>query len=194
MERRLTDLVDQKIGNAMKTTCDKVEKIYSAVVAAETTTRINQAQTTQHAARSNSDHNINQSFRIQGVPTNDEVNEILDIIGVKPKIIELKRLGKFDRNRMKPKKLLVTVPSEHEARLVLAKSREKREQLVEKEVYLLPALTKESAIKENEILKKRRQLLDEGVPRKKLKIRNLELFNDGVKVTIDTELRNPSID
>ena len=62
MERRLTDLVDQKIGNAMKTTCDKVEKTYSAVVAAETTTRINQAQTTQHAARSNSDHNINQSF------------------------------------------------------------------------------------------------------------------------------------
>ena len=30
MERRLTDLVDQKIGNAMKTTCDKVEKTYSA--------------------------------------------------------------------------------------------------------------------------------------------------------------------
>ena len=63
--------------------------------------------------------------------------------------------------------------------------------MVEKEVYLLPALTKESAIKENEILKKRRQLLDEGVPREKLKIRNLELFNDGVKVTIDTEVQEP---
>ena len=37
MERRLTDLVDEKIGNATKMTCDKVEKTYAAVVAVETT-------------------------------------------------------------------------------------------------------------------------------------------------------------
>ena len=31
MEMRLTDLVDEKIGNATKMTCDKVEKTYAAV-------------------------------------------------------------------------------------------------------------------------------------------------------------------
>ena len=33
-------------------------------------------------------------------------------------------------------------------------------------------------------LKKRRQLLDAGVPKVKLKVRNLQLFNDGVKVEL----------
>ena len=33
MEKRLTDLVDSKIGEAMTTACDKVEKTYAAVVA-----------------------------------------------------------------------------------------------------------------------------------------------------------------
>ena len=37
LERRLTDLVDEKIGNATKMTCDKDEKTYAAVVAVETT-------------------------------------------------------------------------------------------------------------------------------------------------------------
>ena len=37
MERRLTDLVDEKIGNATKMTRDKVEKTYAAVAAVEIT-------------------------------------------------------------------------------------------------------------------------------------------------------------
>ena len=39
--------------------------------------------------------------------------------------------------------------------------------------------------KKNKKLKKMRSLLDKGVPREKLKIRNLELFKDGVKVEIE---------
>ena len=42
-----------------------------------------------------------------------------------------------------------------------------------------------NALRENLVLQKRRQLLDEGVPREKHKITNLELFNDRVKVPID---------
>ena len=54
--------------------------------------------------------------------------------------------------------------------------------ITKKNVYILPASSNEDAIKENQILKRRRELLDEGIPREKLKIRNLELFNDGVKI------------
>ena len=72
-----------------------------------------------------------------------------------------------------------------EARLVLAKSLEKRTQLSERKVFLSPALTKEVAAKENQILKKRRELITEGVPKEKLRIRNLELFNDNVKVELN---------
>ena len=38
MEKRLTDLVDSKIGEAMTTTCDKVEKTYAAVAAVDKST------------------------------------------------------------------------------------------------------------------------------------------------------------
>ena len=36
-------------------------------------------------------------------------------------------------------------------------------------------------------LKRRRELLDEGVPKEKIKIRNFELFNDGKKEMIEAE-------
>ena len=71
--------------------------------------------------------------------------------------------------------------AEHDARLVLPKSFEKRDELRDQENYLLPALSKEDARKENLCLKRRIELLDEGVPKEKIKFRNFELFNDGKK-------------
>lgn len=194
METRLTDLVDQKIGNAMETTCEKVEKTYAAVIAVDKTTE----KTVKKDNKEQSNHSINKCFRIQGVPedpkktkgenmvpTNEKVTEILNIIGANPKVEEFKRLGKFSTERKKPRTLLVTVSNEHEARLILAKSHEYRDKLTEKNLYILPALTKEDAIRENQVLKRRRELLEEGVPREKLKIRNLQLFNDGKLVATD---------
>ena len=52
---------------------------------------------------------------------------------------------------------------------------------------MLPALTRDDALKDNKMLKKRRELLDGGVPREKLKIRNLEIYNDGLKVQLDVQ-------
>ena len=112
------------------------------------------------------------------------MNDVLNRIGVTTQITELKRLGKFSNTRKKPRTLLLTLPTEHDARLVLAKAHEKRKALTEKGVFILPALSKEDAINENLCLKKRRELIEENVPRDKLKIRNLELFNDGKKVDL----------
>ena len=70
---------------------------------------------------------------------------------------------------------------------MLAKSFEKRDELQDEEIYLLPALTKEDARKENLCLKRPRELLDEGIPKEKIKIRNFELINDGKKEMIEAE-------
>ena len=67
----------------------------------------------------------------------------------------------------------------------MAKSVENREVSTEESIYFLPALSKADVIKENQMLKKRKELLDEGVPREKLKIGNFEFFNDGKKVAMD---------
>ena len=59
-----------------------------------------------------------------------------------------------------------------------------------KGVLILPVLSKEDTLKENLILKKRREVLDERLPAEKLKIRNLELFKEGQNVEINTEGAN----
>ena len=145
-------------------------------------------------------HNINKSFRIQGirkdpekskgknfVPITEKVHEVLNKLGVKPQIEETKRLGKFNKERIKSRTSLITLSTEHEARLVLARSFGKRDELRDEEIYLMPALSKEDARKENLCLKRRRELLDERVPKEKIKIRNFELFNDGKKEMIEAE-------
>ena len=171
MEERITAVVNTRVDNAIRTICEKVDKSYAEAVAVQPR---NIGATSKAHSREppDLDHNIRKSIRLQGV---------LNRIGVTIQISELKRLGKFSNTRKKPRTLFLTLPTEHDARLVLAKAHEKRTALTEKCVFILPALSKEDAIKENLCLKKPREILEENVPRDKLKIRNLELFNDGKK-------------
>ena len=131
--------------------------------------------------RSKFDHNISQCFRKPGVaddpketkaenllPRTLKVKEMLNFIGEKSNIVELERLCMSDVTRLKLRSLLITLSSDHEARLVLAKAKEKRVALSEMGIYLLEALSEDDAIKEILILKKRRALLSEEVAREKL--------------------------
>ena len=93
----------------------------------------------------------------------------------------------MSKERIKSRTFVITLSKEHEARLVLAKSFEKRDELRDEEIYLLPALSKEDARKENICLKRRRELLNEGNPKEKIKIRNFELFNNGKKEMIEAK-------
>ena len=70
--------------------------------------------------------------------------------GVHGKIMEHNSLGKFSMGG--PKKL-VTLGKEHESSLVIAKSVQKRDELKNMSLYLLPALNKASSNKENQCLK-----------------------------------------
>ena len=108
-------------------------------------------------------------------------------MGVTTNIIELRRLRKKDVEQKKPRTLLVILPNEHEARLTLARIHEHREQLKQKGMFILPALSKENDLKNNPALNRRKTLLDQKVPAEKLKIRILDLFNEGRKVETSTE-------
>ena len=197
MERRLKDLVDEKIGNARKISCDKVKKTYAAVVAVETTSEKLKGVKTDENSKS---HNINKSIRLQGIPVdpNKTKGEILSQQTMKLAICSIryvrihmsrkyKDLENFEMIEKNSRAVLVTLANEHEARITLAKSREFRNNFVERNIYMLQALTKDDALKENQMLKKRRELLDGGIPKEKLKIRNLELYNDGFKVQMDVQ-------
>ena len=172
--------MDEKIGNATKMRCDKVEKTYAAVVAVETTSGKPKGVKTDENSKG---HNINKCIRIQGipedpnktkgenlVPTNDEVNDLLNSIGANAHVTETQRLGKFRNDRKNPRAVLVTLANEHETRITFATSQEFRNSLVERNIYMLPALSRNDALKEYQIFKKRRELLDGDVPKEKLKI------------------------
>ena len=91
MQKKLTDLVNQKFGEAMKTTCEKVEEIYAAVVAVKTSRETGNSSSSQKVNKGETNQNISQWLRIQGIPedpskskgenllpTYAEVNDILE--------------------------------------------------------------------------------------------------------------------
>lgn len=196
IDKKIDD-VDKKLDEAFKYKCEKVEKTYSSALS----DGLKKAATPMNVpSLSKTPHNISQSVRIQGipedpskskaenlVPTNEAVLDIMRKLNLDTRVMEMKRLGKFDENRIKPRTLLVTLSSEHEVRLVLAKYRERGKEFSNDNIFILPALSKEEATLENLILKRRRELINEGVPTEKLKIRNLKLYNDKVEVVVSQE-------
>ena len=180
MEKRLTALVDKKVENATKTTCEKLEKSFADVLSVKLVKDMKAQPGAGKEVKHEVYHNIIKNFRIQGiredpekskgenfVPTTEKNHKVRNKLGVKPQIEEIKVLGKFSKERIKSRTLLITLSTEHEARLVLAKSFEKRNELRDEENYLRPALSKEDARKENLCPKRRRELLDEEIPKEK---------------------------
>ena len=108
-------------------------------------------------------------------------------MGVDVKIERLQRLGRFDNERPTPGNVIVTLSNDWDVRIVLAKSAENRQRMKEMGIHILPALSAEDAKRENMCLKKRRELLNNGIFPSQLKIRNFELFQDGVLVPLSED-------
>ena len=98
------------------------------------------------------------------VPTTNEINDVLKQIEVTTQKTELKRLGKFSNTRKKSRTLLLTLMTEHDARLVLEKAHEKRTVLIEKGVFISPAYSKEDTIKKFCVLKNEENYLRKMFP------------------------------
>ena len=139
--------------------------------------------------------NVKSSFRVRGLPedltknkeenallANEQPKEVLTEIGVDVKIERLQRLGKIAKERPTPRNVIVILSNDWDVRYVLAKSAENRKRMKEMGIHILPALSAEDAKRENMCLKKRRELLNNGITASQLKIRNIELFQDGVVV------------
>ena len=83
--------MDHKVGEAMKTTREKVKKTYTAVAAVEKSTETGNTNASKKVNKGTTNHNIRQCLRIQVVPadpiegkrenfvsTNAKVNDIPD--------------------------------------------------------------------------------------------------------------------
>ena len=177
MEERLTTIVHDKVDNAVKSTYDKTEKSYAGAIAVNPKSA--EAGPPGQKLSQKLRITTSESFRIQGVkedpskiksenlvPTTDEAQEVLDTVVVKSQIQELRRLGTFDKSQTKPRTLLVTLATDLEARLAVAKCIEMRENPAEESLH--PPSHDERKLQKKMCLKRRRELTEEGVHREKL--------------------------
>ena len=94
----------------------------------------------------------------------------------------VRRMGRYYPGRKR--KVLIPFQSPWEARRVIAKAIENT-LFQEHKVLITPGLSKEDALRENTLLQKRYEMIQNGTDSKTLKIRKLELYQNGKEVQIE---------
>ena len=84
MEKRLTALVDEKVENATKTTCEKLEKSCADVLSVKPVKDMKAQPGAGKEVKHEIYHNINKSFRIQGIEK-IPINQKAKILSPQPK-------------------------------------------------------------------------------------------------------------
>ena len=128
-------------------------------------------------AESPEKYNLNQKLNDK-----EAVDEILADIGLNAKSSDCMRLGKFAEHKKRP--ILVTFNSVWDARICLSKAIENKF-FETNRILIVRALSRDEQEIEKAILKKRFELVQSGIDRSQLKIRNLKLYNNGQLVTLD---------
>ena len=160
IEAKVTDLVEKKINRAMRKTHEIVKESYAILVnKVEDNKKVTMSQPPKEQNESFS-HNIEMSFRVQGIPedpdkardenfvqTHEQVTHILKTIGVKAEIVNLRRLGKFQKERPKSRAVLVTLPSATAVNLLMAKSVERQSEVKDMKFFVPRALSIEDSRK-----------------------------------------------
>ena len=114
------------------------------------------------------------------------VSAVFDHLSETPQISDVIRLGKLNKDKGRPRTLLVTLNS------VVAKSSHLRS--FEKRVFISRGRSKADREQENACLYKRRQLLLSGISSTRLKLRSLKLYLDDNPVDLsDVKLDDNNI-
>lgn len=98
-------------------------------------------------------------------------------------IVSIKRIGKPDNERKSPRPVLVTFKNQTSRNKILTAASKLKDYA--SKVYIAPMLSKEEYTIEQKLLKKRRDLINEGVERSELKIRNLKLYQNNSPVEVN---------
>jgi len=99
------------------------------------------------------------------------------------KLSDCFRLGKFKKDQKKPRWLVITFISVWDRNMVLQSS--SALSTFEDRIFLSPVLSPADMELEKKILKKRRELINDGANKKELKIKNLKLYYAGECINTD---------
>lgn len=111
------------------------------------------------------------------------VKNIFSFIGLADlHIDDMHRIGKFDKDNNLNRPLKVTLTSVWDKRKLVASASKLKNFSVP--VYITSVLSPSEQTTQNALLKYRRNLINEGVDRSRLKIKGLQLFKDNVEVPV----------
>ena len=114
-----------------------------------------------------------------------EINSLVHYLGVESKITKLSRVGQYKNKG--PRTILFDLETQvAKDQAVKSAYKLKTYRIQSEPIFLSAELNKDDAMKENEALKLRRQLIDKGIDPKILRVRNLTLqkLRNGVWSTI----------
>ena len=97
-------------------------------------------------------------------------------------ISSVSRLGKKVEGRSRPRTLLVKLNTEWSVQKLLTKARNLKQYT--SSIFMSRMLSPEDHEKEKLVLKKRRELINQGTPAKELKIKHLKLFHNNNEVQL----------
>ena len=116
----------------------------------------------------------------------EEVRKIFNHLGEgESEIKDIRRLGLRDKDRKQPRNLLVKVACAFTVKNLLANARNLK--TFSSPVFLSRALEPKEQLIEQQVLRKRRELiLNKGVDTKELEVRDLKLLRNGVIVPLES--------
>ena len=201
LERTIEKSIDEKVSSVVEKCETRFEEVVMKIIEKRLEPQIKAiGNKTGPLKTPKAHHNVKSSFRVRGLPedltknkeanallANEKLKEVTTEIGVDVKIERLQRLGKFDKERPTPRNVIATLSYDWDVRIVLAKGPEIRKRMKEMGIHILPTLSAVDARRENMCLKKRRELLNNGITPSHFKIRNFELFQGGVLLPLSEE-------
>ena len=102
-----------------------------------------------------------------------EIENLPKFINVDSNIKDCRRIGTY--NEIKDRTIIVKLSNDCNRKLLLLSLGKLRK--YDKKVYLSRELSKEEQLLENDLLKKRREYIESGIPRNKVKVGNLKLLH-----------------
>ena len=187
------EFIRTKIADALKPLHESVQSLNTKTEVKESVQEALGELTLSTAPRTQSD--VRLEVRFHGIPEpsgtgmqnlthgENQLKNVFQFLGESDaSISSVSRLGKKVEGRSRPRTLLVKLNTEWSVQKLLTKARNLKQYT--SPIFMSRMLSPEDHEKEKLVLKKRRELINQGIPAKELKIENLKLFHNNTEVQL----------
>ena len=133
LERTIEKTIDERVSSVVEKCETRLEEVVTTIIEKRLEPQIKAIPNKTGPLKTpKTNHNVKSSFRVRGLPedltkneenaplANEKLKEVMTEIGVDVKIERLQRLGKFEKERLTPRSIIVTLSNDWDVRIVPA--------------------------------------------------------------------------